>query len=109
VPRHSEPAAAGPWAELLDAIEGSLIARERARRDGTPLPQPVRLPAEPGPIPAALEPRARRVLGALDEQERALAEDLAAVRAELARVSRLERAAPRTVTAGPRGGFSARA
>ncbi len=101
--------ASASWAALLDALERSLADRERARRDGTAPPAPLGLPSEPGPIPAALEPRARRVLAALGAQEVALAGDLVAVRAELARVSRPDTGPPRSVVGGPRGGFEARA
>jgi hypothetical protein len=98
----------GRWTALLDALEQAIADREQARRDVTAPPPAPQLPAHPGPIPAPLEARARRVLDALAEQEASFAAALDVIRGELARVTRPVAIAPRSVVGAHRGAFEAR-
>ncbi len=95
------------WVGVLDALEADAarVAACAARDEVTdPAYRP---PDDLGALPATLADRAREVIAALDDVAGVLAEQLAAIRAELGQLDRRPRTAPPEPER--RGGFEAHA
>lgn len=95
------------WAGVLDALEADAArVAACAARDEVTGPS-YRPPGDLGALPAPLAGRAREVIAALDDVAGVLADQLAAIRAELAQLDRRARIGPPEPER--RGGFEAHA
>jgi hypothetical protein len=92
-----------PWVATLDALERAVAAAAAAAHaHGTP-PPPVELPHNLGPLPAEHAQRVQALLTEIEAQQAVVANELAAVHAEITRVQRSTGQNPPPSVAGPGG------